>query len=75
MTLKEQTEIFAKNLKKYLEEKNLKQKEVAEAIGVSPQTFNYWVLGKNLPRMDKIQLLADFLGVRYTDLSDFFKAY
>lgn len=36
MTLKEQTEIFAKNLKKYLEEKSLKQKEVAEAIGVSP---------------------------------------
>lgn len=68
MTLKEQTEIFAKNLNKYLQEKNLTQKEVADAIGVSQQSMNYWAMGRNLPRMDKIQLLAEYLNVRYTDL-------
>jgi len=68
MTLKEQTEIFAKNINKYLQERKLTQKEVADAIGVTPQSFNYWCMGKNLPRMDKVQLLAEFLGVKYTDL-------
>lgn len=68
MTLKEQTEIFSKNLNKYLQEKKLTQKEVAEAIGVSQQSLNFWVQGRNLPRMDKVQLLAEFFGVRYTDL-------
>lgn len=68
MTLKEQTEIFSRNLNKYLQEKKLTQKEVAEAIGVSHQSMNFWTQGRNLPRMDKIQLLAEYLGVRYSDL-------
>lgn len=68
MTLKEQTEVFSRNLNKYLKERNLTQKEVAEAIGVSQQSMNYWSSGRNLPRMDKIQLLADYLGIRYSDL-------
>lgn len=68
MTLKEQTEIFAKNLNRYLQEKRLTQKEVADAIGVTQQSMSFWMQGRNLPRMDKIQLLAEYLGVRYTDL-------
>lgn len=70
MTLKEQTEIFAINLTRVLKDKGLTQKEVADGIGVSQQTFNMWCVGKNLPRMDKIEKLSDYLGIRKADLLD-----
>ena len=49
---------------------DLTQKEVADAIGVSPQTFNTWMQGIALPRMGKIQALADYFGIKKSDLID-----
>lgn len=54
----------------YLTSNNKTQKEVADAIGVSPQTFNTWCQGIALPRMGKVQLLADYFGIGKTDLID-----
>lgn len=70
MADEEQKIIFSKNLNKYLSQFNKTQKEVAEAIGVSPQTFNTWCQGIALPRMGKVQLLADYFGIGKTDLID-----
>ena len=61
-------EIFTTNLKKYLELSNRSQKEVAEAVGVSAPTFSDWVNGHKLPRMDKIEILANYFGVQKSDL-------
>ena len=58
--------IFAKNLNKYLGD--TPQIEVANAIGVIPATFSSWCVGKNMPRMDKVQALADYFGVKKSDL-------
>lgn len=66
----EQKRIFAKNLNKYLSLFHKTQKEVADAIDVSPQTFNTWCQGIALPRMGKVQRLADYFGVGKTDLID-----
>ena len=60
--------IFSKNLIRLLQEHNKTQKEVAEAINVSPQTFNTWVKGIALPRMGKVQLLADYFHILKSDL-------
>ena len=60
--------IFKNNLLYYLGDKQ--QKEVADAIGVSPQTFNTWCQGIAIPRMDKMQLLADYFGITIPDLLD-----
>jgi len=70
MTEQEQTYIFSTNLKRLLEERDLSQKKVAEEIGVIPQTFNRWVQGLSIPRMDKIQKLADYFKIKKTDLID-----
>ena len=70
MADEEQKRIFSKNLNKYLSLSNKTQKEVADAIGVSPQTFNTWCQGIALPRMGKVQLLADYFGIGKTDLID-----
>lgn len=60
--------IFQKNLLKYLHLNNKTQKEVADAIQVSPQTFNTWCQGIAIPRMAKIQLLANYFHISMSDL-------
>lgn len=70
MTDFEQKKIFSKNLNHLLDENQKTQKEVASAIGVSPQTFNTWCQGIALPRMGKVQLLADYFHVEKSDLID-----
>lgn len=62
--------IFATNLKHFIDKSEKTQKEVATAIGVSPQTLNTWLQRIALPRMGKIQLLADYFGISKTDLID-----
>lgn len=68
MSEHEQKAIFTKNLNKYLSRSEKTQKEIAEAIGVSPQTFNTWTQGIAIPRMGKVQLLADYFGIQKSDL-------
>ena len=63
-----QKRIFSENLKRLMEEQNLTQADVAKSIGVSPQTVNTWVRGIALPRMGKIQRLADYFRVDKSDL-------
>ena len=59
---------FNEELNKLLNEHNKTQKEVAAAIDVSPQTFNTWCKGIALPRMGKVQMLADYFGILKSDL-------
>lgn len=70
MSEKEQRAIFSKNLKHYMDLSGYTQKEVANAIGVSPQTFNTWMRGIALPRMGKVERLTNFFGIKKTDLID-----
>jgi transcriptional regulator with XRE-family HTH domain len=61
-------EIFAKNLAYYLERSGKDQKEVAEVLGVAPSTFNEWMKAKKYPRIDKIEMLANYFGILKSDL-------
>lgn len=70
MTDFEQKRIFSSNLTRLLETRKLTQREVAESIGVSAQTFNTWYRGIAIPRMDKIQRLADYFHVEKSALID-----
>lgn len=68
MTDDERKQIFSRNLVNILNERNKSQIEVAKAIGVSQQTFNTWCRGIALPRMGKVQLLADYFNIKMTEL-------
>jgi len=68
MTDIEQKKIFSKNLNLLLSQRGKTQKEVADAISVSPQTFNTWCQGIALPRMGKVQRLADYFNIEKADL-------
>ena len=61
-------EIFSKNLQTLLKKRHLTQKDVAEAIGVSKSTVCDWIKERAYPRMDKIQLLADYFNIEKSDL-------
>ncbi len=62
-------QVFAQNLKRYLEMKGLTQLELAEHMGCSSSTVSDWCNGKKYPRVDKMQRIADFLGVRMSELT------
>lgn len=61
-------EVFSKNLAYYIERCGRTQKEIAEIVGVSTSTFNDWVKGKKYPRIDKIEILADYFRILKSDL-------
>lgn len=47
---------------KLLDEKNLKNADVARATGISNATLSDWKKGCSTPKTDKLQKIADFLG-------------
>ena len=48
--------------------KNISQEQLAEALNVSRQTISRWETGQSVPEMDKIQELAEILGVAADEL-------
>lgn len=61
-------DVFAKNLRKYMNRAGRTQREVAEVCGVSTATFSDWINAKKYPRIDKIEILADYFGIMKSDL-------
>lgn len=56
------------NIKCLREARNITQKELGEAVGVSDKAVSTWELGVKEPRMGTIQKLADFFGVSKSDI-------
>ena len=54
---------FRERLKQLRNEKKLTQKQIGEAVGLSPITVSGWELGRSLPDAQTLPVLADFLGV------------
>ena len=62
-------EIFAKNLRYLMEAKGITQADICRALDVSSATVSDWCSGKKYPRTDKIQHLAELLGVFFSTLT------
>lgn len=60
--------IFAENLNYYMKQNGKSRRDVCEALGFSYYTFTDWVKGKKYPRMDKVEMLADYFGILKSDL-------
>lgn len=61
-------DIFAKNLQYYMNINNKTRRDMCEALDISYYTFSDWVNAKKYPRMDKIELLANYFGILKSDL-------
>ena len=44
------------------------RREVCADLGFSYYTFSDWVNGKKYPRMDKVEMLANYFGILKSDL-------
>ena len=60
--------IFSKNLKYLMAKEGKTRREICAALGFSYYTFSDWVNGKKYPRMDKVEMLANYFGVLKSDL-------
>lgn len=60
--------IFANNLKRQMELKGVSRNDICNALGISYFTVTDWVNGKKYPRMDKVEMLANFFGILKSDL-------
>lgn len=73
ITAKEQREVLARNLNRLLEATGKKKVDVFNALQkfeVSETTVYSWFNAKKYPRIDKIQLLADYFGVLKSDITE-----
>lgn len=60
--------IFSKNLRKQMELKGKTRNDIADSLGISYFTVSDWVNGKKYPRMDKVEMLANYFGILKSDL-------
>ena len=61
-------EIMAKNIQYYMDLHNKSRNDMCEALGVKYTTFTDWVKGNAYPRIDKIELMANYFGIEKSDL-------
>ena len=61
-------EVMSKNLQKYIKRKGVDQKDLAEYLNVSEMSVSNWVSGNKYPRISNVQKIADYFGVKKTDL-------
>ena len=63
-------EIFANNLKFLIKQKRLNYKEFAAAIDTKYTTVLDWVNGRNFPRIEKLETIANFFKIEKSRLLD-----
>ena len=61
-------QIMADNIKRLLSAKGLNPRQLAIALDFKYTTVNDWVNAKTYPRIDKIEMLANFFNVSKSDL-------
>lgn len=64
----EYKKIFSKNLRHYMNLNNKNQMDLINDLSLSSSTVSNWCTGLKLPRMDKVQMLADYFGILKSDL-------
>lgn len=60
--------VFAQNLRRYIKQSGKTQKQLAQIVDVAQSTFNDWCTGKKYPRMDKVEILANYFSIQKSDL-------
>ena len=60
--------IFSKNLKYYMELNNKDRNDVCRDLSLPYTTFTSWYNGEFYPRIDKIELLANYFDIKKSDL-------
>ncbi len=60
--------IFSKNLNYYMNLKGKTQTDIINDLDINKSAISSWCNGTRLPRMNKVELLADYLNITVSDL-------
>lgn len=61
-------QIMANNIKKYMELNNKTRNDICNDLHLAYTTFSDWINAKKYPRIDKIEMLANYFGIEKSDL-------
>ncbi len=61
-------EIFSKNLKYYMELNQKDRNDICKDLNFPYTTFAEWYNGKIYPRIDKIEMIANYFNIKKSDL-------
>lgn len=61
-------EVFAKNLRYYMDLNRISQNELSKELNVSPTSVNNWCNGYKTPRMDRVDEICRFFHINRSDL-------
>lgn len=61
-------ETMSKNLKYYIERSGKDRKTLADIWGFPYSTVTDWINGNKYPRIDRIEVMADYFGILKSDL-------
>ena len=61
-------EIMAKNIKYYMDKNGIRPTDICGTLKIPMATFSDWINAKTYPRIDKIELIANYFGIEKSDL-------
>ena len=61
-------ETMAKNLKYYIAKSGKDRRELSKIWGFPYSTVTEWINGKKYPRIDRIEVMAEYFGILKSDL-------
>ncbi len=61
-------DIFINNLKAIMKERKISRRQLAEGLNVPYTTLTDWCTGRIFPRVEKINLIADYFNIKKSDL-------
>ena len=64
----ENKKVMAQNILRYMQLKDKSRNDVCKDLDLSYSTFSEWVSAKKYPRIDKIELMANYFGCEKSDL-------
>ncbi|XRJ98146.1 LexA family protein [Latilactobacillus sakei] len=70
---KERNKIIAANIKKYIQQNHMTQKELAKAIGISPSTMSDYMNLRSNPSQGVIQKISTYFGILKSDIDTTYK--
>lgn len=61
-------EIMAKNIKRHMDKHGIRPTDICGTLKIPMPTFSDWINAKTYPRIDKIELMANYFGIEKSDL-------
>ena len=60
--------VFSKNLNFYMQLRGKTQTDIVTDLGINKSAISSWCNGTRLPRMNKVNMLANYLGIHFSKL-------